>query len=273
MSVRMLVGILVFTTLISLACGQEFSSVAPESNTKVRIHRLTIEADSLPDRDRERVSRVFDGCTCLQGELQARIYIAFQNLGYFKAHVNVPTVSYLGQTQGATYVDVSAKVDEGNQYYLGQIRFEKAARFQADQMRDLFRLRTGDLFTNEAIGEGLEQLRKLYATEGYIDFVAAPVLQIDETSRTIDLIIELSEGQPYDFGRLYLNGIKPHAGAATELLKSWGTLQGERYNPIALDHWLAANSSNLPSAIDWNRMADLMRDPKSHVVNIKLMLP
>jgi outer membrane protein assembly factor BamA len=166
---RTLVGILLFLTLVRIGHGQEFSS---ESDVKVRIHRLVIEANGLPNGDREWITHQFEHRIYLSGEIQDRIRIAFQDLGYFRARVDEPKISFI--RQGAKDVNVSVKVREGVQYHLGEIRFEKASLFPPDRMRKLFAVQTGDLFNYTRIGHGLEQLRSLYGTEGYVDFVANP---------------------------------------------------------------------------------------------------
>jgi Surface antigen variable number repeat len=271
---RVLVGILLFSTLVNRLLGQEFSTKPSESDAKIRVHRLSIEANSLPNDDRERITHLLEHCICLQAELQPRIRMAFRDLGYFKALVYEPTVSFVGQTQAPKDVDVTVKVDEGSQYRLGEIRIAKAVLFPVDQLRKLFPIQTGDLFNTTHIGEGLEQMRKLYATEGHVNFVATPQVLIDELRRSIDLVIEVDEGKSFDFGRLFLDGTEPHAGAAKELMESWKTLQGKRYNPLLLNRWLAANTSNWPGgSVDADRMVDPIIDSESLVVNIKLQLP
>ena len=269
---RMLAGILLLSTLVNRGLGQGFSSKPSEPDAKVRVHRLSIEANNLSNDDRERISNSLEQCICLQEELQSRIQIGFRDLGYFKVLVDKPKISSVGQTQGTKDVDVSVKVDEGVQYRLAEIHIEKATLFPADRLRNLFPIQTGDLFNDTHIGEGLEQLRKLYATEGYVNFVAMPQALVNESRRTIDLLIEIDEGEPFDFGQLLLDGTEPHAGAAEELMKSWKALQGKRYNPLLLNRWLAANTS-LPHPLDTDRLVDPMIDPASHVVNIKLLLP
>jgi outer membrane protein assembly factor BamA len=114
------------------------------------------------------------------------------------------------------------------------------------------------------IGKGLESLRKLYATEGYVDCVAVPEVLSDESRRTNDLVIDVDEGRPYDFGRLYLEGVEPHPGAREALMNSWKTLEGKRYNPVELQRWLLANHA------DWKDGSDAMRiviDSESLVVH------
>ena len=268
-AMRVLASVLLFSTIVSTGLGQEF---IPESDAKIQIHGLAIETDGLPNRDRERIIHLLEGCICSQEELEARIGIAFRELGYLDAHVDEPRLSFVSETQSANEVNVSVRVDAGPQYRLGAISLQKATLFPTDRMRKLFPIQSGDLFNVTKIVEGLEQLRSLYGTEGYVDFVASP-MQIEKPHRTLDLIIEIDEGKPYDFGPLLLEGIEPHAGAGKALIESWKTLQDRRYSPLLLKHWVAANSS------EWRGQGAATsdeivtaEDPALHVVNVKLLL-
>jgi outer membrane protein assembly factor BamA len=278
---RIFVGILFLSTILNTGRGQEPVPVLLKSDAKVQIHKLTIDANNLPTGERERITRSFEhSIYTFEGELQQefkdelweRIRQAFQDLGYFKAHADEPKLSLLRQTQRASDVDVSVKVDQGVQYRLGDIRFVKATVFPADRMRLLFQLQPGDLFARTAVSKGLEELRKLYATEGYINMVATPVVLTDESHRTIDLVLDIDEGKPYDFGRLFLDATEPHPGAYKALMESWKTLQGKRYSPLLLKSWLTTNASEWPGTRDLNRIVDYLRHEESHTVDIKLQL-
>jgi outer membrane protein assembly factor BamA len=166
----------------------------------VRIGRLVIESKNLPDPDRERTVRLFEQKTYFEEEIGERIRGALRDLGYFKAVVDEPKFSFPAQRRTTAYVTV--KAEPGAQYRLGEIRFERATIFPAAQLRDLFLLRRGDLFNATKISRGLDDLRKLYGTQGYVDCVVGSVLSVDESSRTVDLVLEMDEGKPYDFGQL-----------------------------------------------------------------------
>ena len=165
---------------------------------------------------------------------------------------------------------VTVKVKQGTQYRLGEIHIQKATIFPSTRLRNLFSLRRGEIFNVGKIVEGLEDLRKLYETKGYVNFAAVPEESIDESRRTIDLVVDVDEGKPYNFGKLYLDGVEPYAGAGQALLNSWKTLEGKRYNSLELQHWLLAHH------LDWKvgtRVSDSMKmtpDPVSPVVNVKL---
>jgi len=258
---------LVVSFIASAGFGQScFAQPAGE----IRIRKLLIESNSLPDADRDRIIHLFQQKTYLQGEISPRIQIALRSLGYLKAVVDEPKVSLPTLEQSRRIADITVKVNPGVQYRLGEIHIRNATVFPSTRLRESFSLRKGDLFSATVIGKGLEDVRKLYATRGYVNLVATPEVLIDESRRTIDLVVHVDEGKPFDFGRLYLEGAEPHVGAGKALLKSWETLEGRRYNPTELQHWLLANHS------DWNvsaRVSDSMRiapDPEALVVNVKL---
>ena len=255
-------SLLVNTGLAQLCFAQEANNI--------RIGKLVIESNSLPDADRDRIIRLFQHKTYLQPEIGIRIGIALRNLGYFQAVVDEPTISFPSQGEKKGMAQVTVKVKQRAQYRLGEIHFQKATIFPSTQLRNLFPLRRGDLFNVGKIQGGLEDLRKLYETKGYVNFVLVPETSIDESRRTIDLVVDVDEGKPYNFGKLYLDGVEPYAGAGKALLNSWKPLEGKRYNSLELEHWLLAHHADWKVGTrvsDWMRMAP---DPVSPVVNVKL---
>lgn len=259
-----------FLVVSFLACAGFGQPCFAESANDIRISKLVIESNSLPDVDRERIIRLFQQKTCLQGEIDSRIRSALRDLGYFRAVVDEPKFSFPTQVEGRRIANVTVKVEAGRQYRLGEIHFQNATIYSSTRLRTLFSLRRDELFNTTKIGEGLEDLRRLYGTRGYVDVVAVPEIMSNELRRTVDLLVFVSEGKPYDFGRLYLEGVEPYAGASKSLLNSWKRLEGRRYNPLELQHWLLVNHS------EWKvsrRISDMMRmtpDPESLVVNVKL---
>ena len=112
-------------------------------------------------------------------------------------------------------------------------------------------------------------MRKLYETRGYVNMVANPVPSIDESRRIIDLVLDVDEGEAYDFGRLYLEGVEPHAGAGKALLDSWKPLEGKRFNSLELERWLQANHSEwkVGTQAPWIKMVP---DWRSKAVDVTL---
>jgi outer membrane protein assembly factor BamA len=255
---------LLFSLIASGGYGQEPSS---EHLKKVLIGKLVIESNTLSSVDRERLVRSFERKAYVEDEIGTRIRQALTNRGYFKATVDEPRITFAAQGQAA---DVRVKVDEERQYRLGEIRFEKATVFPDATLRNLFQLQSGDVFNRSRITRGLEDTRELYWTRGYVNLVPVPEVVSNESRGTIDLVIHLDEGIPYDFGKLYLEGIEPYPGAAQELRKSWESLQGKRFNSVELRRWFTENKSHWKVAQFWRSVNYAPRDPEHHVLNVTL---
>jgi hypothetical protein len=261
MLVRVLVVFLVAKAGLGQPCPNELERC-------VRINKLVIVSTSLPDADRDRIVRLFEQKRFPQDddEIRERIRQAVRDLGYFKTVVDAPTFAF--PTRGIA--NVTVKVNPGAQYRLGQIRFRRATVFPADQLRDLFSQREGDFFNATKFSRGLDDLRKLYGTRGYVNMVANPVPSLDESRRIIDLVLDVDDGGAYDFGRLYLEGVEPHPGAGKALLDSWKPLEGRRYNPVELQHWLLANHFDWKVSTLASDSIRTTQDAESRVVNVTL---
>ncbi|HWZ00038.1 MAG TPA: POTRA domain-containing protein [Edaphobacter sp.] len=264
---RMLVRVLVVSLVAKAGLGQPCPN---ELARCVRINKLVIESNSLPDADRERIVRSFQQKRYPEDvdEFRERIRQALRDLGYFKAAVDEPTFAF--PTKGRAIANVTANVKPGALYRLGEIRFHKASVFPVAQLRDLFSQREGDFFNATEFSKGLYDLRKLYSTRGFVNMVAAPVPSIDESRRIINLLLEVDEGEAYDFGRLYLQGVEPYPGAGKALLDSWKPLEGKRFNTLELERWLQANHSEWKVGTQASRWIKIGPDGRSRVVDVTL---
>jgi outer membrane translocation and assembly module TamA len=184
--------------------------------------------------------------------------------------------------RGKRIAEVTVTVNEGTQYRLGSIEFQNKKLFPTGQMRKLFALQDGDVFNGSKFVNGMENLRRLYEAAGYAEAVVVPQEERNEQLHTVDWVLDVQEGWQYHFGRLILDGLEPHAGAAQSLLNSWKTIHGKQYNPIVLQQWLMANRSDWRPAKHTSRPipAGLCADPitqvpdgELRVVNVKLSFP
>ncbi len=197
-----------------------------ESMDCIRINKLVLVSNSLPDAERRRIIGLFEKKTYPQGEIGERIQQAIRDMGYFKAIVHEPKFSF-STPEDRRRASVIVTVEPGAQYRLGEIRIENASVFPAAQIRMLFSLQRGEIFNPTKFSVGLDKIRSLYATQGYVDLVAVPKPIIDESHRTIDLVVVVDENNPYNFGRLYLEGVEPHPGAGKAALRLVEAVRGQ----------------------------------------------
>lgn len=243
LEVPMLIARFLLALWIAGAAGQD----ADLSRT-VEVRSLSLISGSLPEPVRQRIIHGLQGTeTDTRGEeLTERVRQYLRDDGYFTARAEGMLVSGITETQGRRFADFSVRVEPGARYALGEITFQDAKAFSADQLRRQFPLRGGELLYAAEMAKGLENLRKLYTAKGYANFAAIEKPMMDETRHVVDIIIVIEEGRPVSFGGLRLEGMEPFAGAGKSLLASWKDVQGKLYNPEVLRQWLGANTAAWP---------------------------
>jgi outer membrane protein insertion porin family len=146
-----------------------------------------------------------------------RVRYFYQTKGYFKALVGDPKTQ-IHDTSGVRWyfpfksspgkaVDITMPVEEGQRYRLKEITFtgNKAVK-NTQALRNLFKIKDGEVFDTEAIRKGLEALRKAYAGLGYINFTPVPNTDADDEKRLISLRIDLDEGKQFYVRRIEFQG-------------------------------------------------------------------
>ena len=184
-----------FLLVLSLAHAVAGQLRLEEPEHCVRISKLVLESNSLSAADRERIIRLMQEKSYPEGEIGERIRQAGRSAGYFRAVVEEPEFSF--PTEGRDVARVTVRVNAGTQYRLDEIRFLRATAFPPDELRNAFSQRRGDLFNPTEFRMGLERLRELYGTRGYVEMVATPMVEINESRRTIAFVLEVQEGQAH----------------------------------------------------------------------------
>ena len=147
-----------------------------------------------------------------------RVRNEYQNRGYFKVIVNEPKTQMhdtghagahipLLQSGPGKAVDLTLPIEEGERYNLGGITFKNnKAVTNVKALRGLFPIKDGDIFDKEKIGKGIENLRKAYGEQGYINFTSVPETRFDDDKKLIYLDIDVDEGKQFYVRRIEFQG-------------------------------------------------------------------
>jgi outer membrane protein insertion porin family len=142
----------------------------------------------------------------------------FQNRGYYKVIVQDPDVKIHDTGKKGFHIwpiqhgpgkaaDISIALEEGDQYRLKEITFtNNKAVTNTKILRAQFPIKDGDIFSREKIAKGLENLRKAYGTQGYINFTSVPTPHFDEDKKVISLEIDIDEGKQFFVRRIEFQG-------------------------------------------------------------------
>ena len=122
---------------------------------------------------------------------------AWQNQGYMKAKVAAKATLLDADSTAGRFL-VTAHVDEGLQYHLGELQFVVTPPMilPESEMRAAFPLHEGDLYDARIIGEGTGKLSTMYAVN------TASSTQTNDKLQRVSLSIRLTEKLP---GRLPLS--------------------------------------------------------------------
>ncbi len=145
-----------------------------------------------------------------------RVRAAYRDRGYFKAltgeaKTNVRTTTGFNpftfhETIGKK-IDILVPIEEGSRYKLGGITFSNNKAFNnVRALRAQFNIKDGEYFNATLFGKGLENLKKAYGSQGYINFTGVPVPRIDEAKKLVYLDIDCEEGKQYRVARIEFQG-------------------------------------------------------------------
>jgi outer membrane protein insertion porin family len=145
-----------------------------------------------------------------------RVRQAYRDKGYFKAQTSDPTTHVrdagglnpltLRPSKGKR-IDILMPVEEGERYKLGGITFKgNKAITNTRALRAQFAQKDGEYFNATMFQKGMDQLRKAYGEQGYINFVGNPVPRVDDPKKLIYLDIDIDEGKPFYVSRIEFVG-------------------------------------------------------------------
>ena len=224
----------------------------------------TISATEIARITGNLVGSCFDEDT---DELGERIRALFQDRGYFAVEVK-----HVGFKPGDPLaipkpVTMDADVSEGPLYRLAEITFVDNHAISAARLRQAFPLKKGGVFSRGKVASGLESLRRLYGSRGFLDFTAIPETQ-PASNATMSLKISVQEGPQYHMGKLEIVAAKQSAG---RLRLQWKLPEGSVYDHTYLDKYIAANRDLLPSGFTRDSVQTGVDCPHA-LVDLKLVI-
>ncbi len=150
----------------------------------------------------------------------------YREKGYITARIGQPEIRTL-QTSGdgkSRHVQLRIPVTEGRRYRVGKFDFEGNTVLKGDVLQPIFKLETGDYYSEKKVRKGLEKARELYGTGGYFEFTGFPDLKpldlMDPSNPdqflpdgaepngppVVDVTMRLQEGEQYFINRITFKG-------------------------------------------------------------------
>ncbi len=150
----------------------------------------------------------------------------YREEGYIAARIGQPEIRTLETSADgkSRSVQLRIPVSEGRRYRVGTFAFEGNTVVKADALQPIFKLKTGDYYSEKKIRKGLEKARELYGTGGYFEFTGFPDLKpldmVDPSNPdqflpegaepngppVVDVTMRMQEGEQYFINRITFKG-------------------------------------------------------------------
>lgn len=214
-----------------------------------------------------------------------RIRMFYSTRGYFLARATDHTVTMRDTPGGRIWwfppmawkktkpgkkADITVTMEEGRLYRLGKINFTGVKQFKTLDVfaPGLFKMNTGDIFSTEKLGKGLQELSKLYGNFGFIDAVAEPDFD-PRPDGTIDLTLNIDEGERFFVRRIDFEGNNTTRDKVIrrELLLDEGDVYNTRLWELSI---LRLNQLGYFEALKEEEAAQITRDTRNNTIDITL---
>jgi len=113
---------------------------------------------------------------------------------------------------GPNTVGIKIKVFEGHKYYFGNIKWSGNAKYPAEVLNKILKIKKGDIFSEEELNKRLigptpdnGDVSSFYLNDGYLTYNADPV-QTKIYNDTVDMDLRVYEGPQYTINRVILKG-------------------------------------------------------------------
>ena len=213
-------------------------------------------------------SRSYHGNDWLD-EVDERLRNAWQGHGYFGAEVH-SNAHRSNDDEHDQQFEVVTNIDEGRKYLLAEIQWSGILLFQKEELDEAMPIKRLDSFDTAKIRAGLENLRKLYFTKGYLHFVGIPDTEINDADATITLKLDLQPGEVYHVGQVSFAG--GNAELRKKVRRKWPLHPGDPFNPEMIGKFFAAKPPVMPGYASVDQNVEQSVSEENHTVDLVVHL-
>ncbi|MBN1164925.1 MAG: outer membrane protein assembly factor BamA [Candidatus Krumholzibacteriota bacterium] len=183
---------------------------AIEENQKVKIRHIdfigngALDSKMLRKVMESKENRWWSGGEYKPKELEEdlkKIQELYGNAGFLDALV---TIGRMEEIDEGRELDIYILIDEGPQYYLGNLRWRGNRIVEDKEIEELVILRKGDPFSVQEVSFAQMAINSLYLENGYIWSRIIPHRRIKR--RVIDLDLEIIENNPASINEIKISG-------------------------------------------------------------------
>lgn len=129
-------------------------------------------------------------------------------------------------------VDLIITVDEGEQYFVGNVTFSGVQVFTEDELRARMRILENSVYSPTGVRQDIQTIRDLYGTEGYVDLLIIPE-RLPGAPREININYAIDEGTKSFVERVNIEG---NIRTKDKVIRrELAVVPGDVYNTVQVD--------------------------------------
>jgi outer membrane protein insertion porin family len=215
------------------ASGQQLSFVIDEG-PKAKLDKITFDGNQVfsDDKLRGRMKNIkepgFFNLSWLGGKTtyteekwnggekdprgdHGRVEDFYLNQGYVTAHVGQPRISYTdkpgaSKKKPVKLMKLEIPVTEGEQYKMGELKFEGLTVLKEEFVRGFFKMPPGSVYNDSKFKKAYEKLRDIYGSLGYFQWTGGTQRKPDPERKVVDVTVKMEEDKQYFLGKLSFIG-------------------------------------------------------------------
>ncbi|SVB57146.1 uncharacterized protein METZ01_LOCUS210000, partial [marine metagenome] len=127
----------------------------------------------------------------------------YQDNGFLRARVEEPKINI---DEKSKEINISINIVEGSQYRVGKINSKSDDTVSEKDILQAFQIKSRDIYSPSKVRKGIMDVGDLYSTHGYAYADVNPLTKIDESSRTVDITIDVDKGRKIYVGEITVMG-------------------------------------------------------------------
>ena len=129
----------------------------------------------------------------------------YHDNGYVRTKVGIPDIKKEFSQDGKT-ITIAIPLEEGNLYKLGTIEFKGDLILSEAGLKNKLKSKTGDTFKASLFQGDITMLTDLYQDKGYAFADIAPITDINDEDRTMNVVFDIAQGSEVYFNRINIVG-------------------------------------------------------------------
>ncbi len=150
----------------------------------------------------------------LEYDVQVNLLARYREEGYIMARAGDPEVAIVEAPRGLLVgfrktkqqYYITIPIQEGEQFTVSSFQVTGVENFNPEFIKAVYNIEPGEVVNFTKLKEATDNIKELYSALGFLDMEAFPEMDHDTQARTVDISVNITEGNRYTVNRINFAG-------------------------------------------------------------------